>query len=67
MAKKNGHLADGSLLMARTYDVEVNNNYYKKINNKWYIFGNLALYPILDEEKIIVLEIELTIEKSKGE
>lgn len=67
MAKLNGHLADGALLMGKAYDVEVNNNYYKKIDDKWYLFGNFALYPILDEEKIMELEIELTIEKSKGE
>jgi len=53
--------------MSGAFDVEVNENYYKKIDGKWYIFGNMALYPIIDEDKIIVLEIELTIEKSKGE
>jgi len=63
MSKKNGHLANGSLLPHQAFDIEYNNNYYKKIDGKWFIFGNLALYPMNDEDIIVHLDYLLTIKE----
>lgn len=67
MVKANGRLADGEVIMGRAFDVDHMSNYYKKLNEEWYIFGNMALFKVVDIELIIQLENELIINKSKGE
>jgi len=62
MPQKPGHLANGCLIPPDSFDIEYQNNYYKKINNVWFIFGNQALYPLKDDsmtnENSIIIQLD---------